>query len=148
MFKTIVWATDGSETSDAALPYVRGLAEQNDAELLVVHVTDQAYRARETDPPNGDEKSEPETKIRAQSTRLTENGINTTLLISPSRRSNAAEGIIEVARDQGADLIVIGAHARGPALNLLLGSITNQLLHEAPCPVLAVPASLADSKGP
>ena len=37
MFKTIVWATDGSDAADAALPYVRGLAEGEGHKLVVVH---------------------------------------------------------------------------------------------------------------
>jgi len=38
VFKTIIWATDGSETADRALPYARGLAEGTDKTLVVVHV--------------------------------------------------------------------------------------------------------------
>ena len=37
MFKTIVWATDGSETAARALPYALGLAEPDQAKLIVVH---------------------------------------------------------------------------------------------------------------
>ena len=37
MFKTIVWATDGSDAADAALPYVKSLAEGEDHKLVVVH---------------------------------------------------------------------------------------------------------------
>ena len=38
MFKTIIWATDGSENADRALPYARGLAGAPDKTLVVVHV--------------------------------------------------------------------------------------------------------------
>jgi universal stress protein A len=47
------------------------------------------------------------------------------------------EGILEVAREHGADLIVVGSHGRH-GLALLLGSTANALLHGAPCDVLAV----------
>jgi nucleotide-binding universal stress UspA family protein len=40
MFKTIVWATDGSEAADAALPFAKGLAEGEGHELVVVHSTE------------------------------------------------------------------------------------------------------------
>jgi nucleotide-binding universal stress UspA family protein len=40
MFKTIVWATDGSESADAALPYAKSLAVQNGAALVVVHAVE------------------------------------------------------------------------------------------------------------
>ena len=38
MFKTIIWATDGSEAADRALPYAEELAEGDDRALIVVHV--------------------------------------------------------------------------------------------------------------
>src|SRR5438067_7822331 len=38
MFKTILWATDGSETAALALPYALGLAERDNAKLVVAHV--------------------------------------------------------------------------------------------------------------
>ena len=38
MFKTILWATDGSETAALALPYALGLAEPDHAKLVVVHI--------------------------------------------------------------------------------------------------------------
>ena len=37
MFETIVWATDGSDAADHALPYVQGLARVHGATVLVVH---------------------------------------------------------------------------------------------------------------
>ena len=38
MFKTILWATDGSETAALALPYALGLAEPDKAKVVVVHI--------------------------------------------------------------------------------------------------------------
>ena len=38
MFKTIMWASDGSEHSDRALDYVRSLAEANSGSIIAVHV--------------------------------------------------------------------------------------------------------------
>lgn len=45
--------------------------------------------------------------------------------------------IIRVARDEGADLIILGSHGRHGA-QLLLGSTANAVLHHAHCDVLAV----------
>lgn len=47
------------------------------------------------------------------------------------------EGILDAAREHGADLIVVGSHGRH-GLALLLGSTANAVLHGAPCDVLAV----------
>jgi nucleotide-binding universal stress UspA family protein len=38
MFKTIIWATDGSSAAELALPYAKGLAKAARARLIVVHV--------------------------------------------------------------------------------------------------------------
>jgi nucleotide-binding universal stress UspA family protein len=46
--------------------------------------------------------------------------------------------LIETAREWGADLLVTGSHGRGFWQRMLLGSITDSLVHHAPCSVLVV----------
>lgn len=50
-----------------------------------------------------------------------------------------AQEIVEAARDQAADLIVMGSRGMSPIQGLLLGSVTNRVLHQAERPVLVVP---------
>jgi nucleotide-binding universal stress UspA family protein len=47
--------------------------------------------------------------------------------------------IIEACEEGGADLLVAGSRGYGPVLRALLGSVSTQLVHNAPCPVLVVP---------
>lgn len=56
---------------------------------------------------------------------------------------NASSEIHRVAKETGADLIVIGSHGRH-GLGLLLGSTANAVLHGAGCDVLAVRVSVED----
>jgi len=51
-----------------------------------------------------------------------------------------ASKIIEVANNWHADLIVMGSHGRGKIQGLLLGSVSQGVLHHSPCPVLVVRA--------
>ncbi len=51
-----------------------------------------------------------------------------------------AHGIVEVAKKWPADLIVMGSHGRGKAQSLFVGSVAQEVLHRAPCPVLVVRA--------
>lgn len=50
-----------------------------------------------------------------------------------------AGSIAEACEEVGADLLVAGSRGYGPVLRVLLGSVSTQLVHRAPCPVLVVP---------
>jgi nucleotide-binding universal stress UspA family protein len=52
--------------------------------------------------------------------------------------SSAAAAIVEYAKDQRIDLIVIGTHGRGALSHLFLGSVAERVVRTAPCPVLTV----------
>jgi len=47
--------------------------------------------------------------------------------------------IVQFAKEEGVDLIVLATHGRSGISGVLLGSTALKILHEAPCPVLAVP---------
>ena len=50
-----------------------------------------------------------------------------------------AEGIVDVAKEINADLIVMASHGRSGVSRVLLGSVAERVLRHAPCPVLIVP---------
>jgi nucleotide-binding universal stress UspA family protein len=52
---------------------------------------------------------------------------------------SAAATIVEVAKKWGADLIVMGSHGRGKVTGILMGSVSQDVLRQAPCPILVAP---------
>jgi nucleotide-binding universal stress UspA family protein len=62
-------------------------------------------------------------------------------VVLPTGGLAPAEEILRVAAEEDADLIVIGIRHRTPVGKLFLGSTSQQVLLDAPCPVLAVKAA-------
>jgi nucleotide-binding universal stress UspA family protein len=140
MFKTIIWATDGSDAADAALPYVKGLAEGEGHKLVVVH-SKELYRGRAGGWPVYANEDELLAKIHRQADELRSDGLDVTLRIETGAAPGAAHMIADAARSFGADIVVVGTRGHTAIGGLLVGSVTQRLLHIATCPVLAVPAS-------
>jgi len=138
MFTSIVWATDGSENADRALSVAKTLLQEHGASLVVVHVV-QRFATKTGLAVHADEE-----RVTAKLQRIVEElsneGVNATLRIVNHIGPQPAHEIADVAREIGADLIVVGTRGHGPIVGLLLGSVTMRLLHVAPCPVVAVPA--------
>jgi nucleotide-binding universal stress UspA family protein len=54
------------------------------------------------------------------------------------RVGDPAHSIVDFARERGVDVIVMGTHGRGGVAHLLLGSVAERVVREAPCAVLTV----------
>jgi nucleotide-binding universal stress UspA family protein len=143
MFKKILWATDGSDAADLALPVVQRLAAENDAEILVFHGVIAAVGPRGGYPMYVDE-DERQAKIKEQVAELSDSGLTAELhVFAGDSMHGPAQDIAEMARREGVDLIVAGTQGHTRLGGFLLGSVTQQLLTHAPCPVLVVPTAVA-----
>jgi nucleotide-binding universal stress UspA family protein len=138
MFKVIIWASDGSEHADRALEYAKGLAEASSAKLIATHVRE-ITSGRAAGYPVQFDEDEIERKIHDQAKALSDSGIEAEYDQPGAVVGGAAHAIADLAASKGADLIVVGTRGQGPVSGLLLGSVTNRLLHVAGCPVLAIP---------
>src|SRR5207344_1571978 len=58
--------------------------------------------------------------------------------------SGLAKTIVSDADEVRADLLVLGSHGRSGVDRLLLGSVTEEVIRHAPCPVLVVPCRIAE----
>jgi nucleotide-binding universal stress UspA family protein len=134
--KTILHPTDFSERSDVAFRFACALARDYGARLVVLHVVELppvAFGEGVMIPSPAIEREPLREQLRQ---RLSE---------SPEVRGEArlAEGdpapaILRAAKDVSADLIVLGTHGRTGLGRLLMGSVAEQVVRKADCPVLTV----------
>ena len=136
MYRTVMWASDGSPGADEALVAARGLASADDARLIAMHCDQRIYmRGNWPYLPDEDDRLG---QIEAQVASLQGDGIDAELVVRHTSR-DAAEVAAEVAAEHGVDVIVCGTRGLGSLSGAVLGSFTQRLLHVAPCPVLVVP---------
>lgn len=137
VFQEILVATDFSKASRRALTEAVALASENDAHLSVVHVllADWRYEMLENPPELDLERQDAEQKLAEliQSVPC-ERKIETTLL----KQSSIAEAVAIEARDRAADLLVVGTRGLGGIAKMALGSVAEELLRIAPCPVMTM----------
>jgi nucleotide-binding universal stress UspA family protein len=142
MFKKVVWATDGSDAADQALPVARTLAADGGGELLVVHCVELTVpgKAAGIYPIHADE-GDLKAKIERQVAELAAGGVPARLQTTGATVGRAAQAIADATREQQGEVIVVGTRGHTALGGLLLGSVTQRLLHLGGCPVLAVPTN-------
>lgn len=136
MYRTIVWATDGSDGADAALHEALDLAAITGGRVVAVHC-DQRLNGRAGGWPALADEDDRRLRIRRQVARLKARGADVELVIRRSHQE-AADVVAAIARELAGDVIVCGTRGLGALSGAFLGSFTQRLLHIAPCPVLAV----------
>lgn len=126
-----------SPEGEAALDRAVEEARLRDAELVVVH----SMRGGERD--EQQQVSEYTQAFEALDQRLSGEGIRFRL-IDYVRGNSPSEDLLQAARDEQADLLVIGLRRRSPVGKLVMGSNAQEILLQADAPVLAVKASRED----
>lgn len=138
-YTQILLAVDLSQDSEAVGTRAVTLARQSRATLILVHVVSPVY----PEPIYGGVPALPldiETQLAEAASEAL--GSLAGRLGVPEAECVVRVGtpksvIVDLARERGADLIVVGSHGVH-GLGLLLGSTANGVLHAAPCDVLAV----------
>jgi nucleotide-binding universal stress UspA family protein len=139
----ILVPTDFSEPSDEALNYAKGLAEGFGASIHLLHVLeDLAAHAWTTEVyvaalPGVHEEMERQARERLEQQLTPEERAKYRAEVVLRMGSPFVE-IVRYAREQKADLVVIGTHGRGAIAHMLLGSVAERVVRKAPCPVLTV----------
>ena len=141
MFKTIIWATDGSEAAGRALPVAIDLTAAANGKLLVVHA-DELLGGRGAGAHVLADEEDLQSELASKVSELVEAGVNASLQVVHGVNRDPADLLAAAAKENHADVIVVGTRGHGRVAGMLLGSVTQRLLHVAPCPVLAVPAKV------
>jgi nucleotide-binding universal stress UspA family protein len=139
---TIVCALDFSEGSEAALVRAADLAERLHARLYLLHahplfLTEYGSAPQPEEP---DEVSQDHIRTFAERALGGEEALD---VLGPTlavrHGEHAADAVLDYAGEVGADLLVLGTHGRRGVRHLLIGSVAEEVVRRAPCPVLTVP---------
>jgi len=131
----ILVATDFGDAAEAALSYARALARAFGATLHVLHVRENTFLR----PTPADPQALEEAALAQLHERLTDDDRRQLRAQAIVETSDApAAAIVAYARRAGIDLIVTGTHGRTGLERALLGSVAEEIVRTAPCPVLTV----------
>ena len=139
-FHHVLVATDFSECSKTAVDAAIELAKRYDAALTLVHVVEiptYAYAGSEWMPfdPTPLHEAARETMQKALA------DVQKTMPSADAKLQPAGpawQRIIAVARDIGADLLVLGTHGRTGIKHALIGSVAERVVRHSPIPVLTI----------
>ena len=145
MFKTVLWATDGSPAAARALPVAVSIVQTYNAKLVVTHVSEGVGLVggpRRASTPDAirmaqESASAVTANLRGKAEDLKRDGILVDFAVIETH--SPAQAIVEFAQQEGADLIVVGTSGSSRLVRMLVGSVTRRLLELAHCPILAVP---------
>ncbi len=132
--KTILLATDGSEDAVLAAHAAVDLCQRSGADLHVVHAWQSIPSARYESFINSSLEEMAQENLDEQTEMIKTSGGEITgahLIKEPS-----AEAIVDLASEIDADLIVMGSRGKGLAKRILLGSVSEGVVHHAHVPVL------------
>ena len=128
---TILCPIDFSACSEVALELAGRLAEPKKSKVILLSVTDPA-------------KSEP-TSLADAFTKNARSRLENRLLADEALtvehlnlKGNPAEVILHIAKAKKADMIVMGTHGRSGWSKLMMGSVAQEVMKEAHCPVITV----------
>lgn len=147
MYKHLVVAVDGSETSINALKHAAELAGVNGARLTLVHVANPAeYMALA---PEFLQHESYEAAAVAQGNEVLDAAERTArelgvenivkhLLVANKGAREMAQDLVDYADENGADLLVLGTHGRTGLMHLLMGSFAETVMRQSHLPLLII----------
>ena len=143
--RNILFATDFSPCSNAALPYALAIAHQYGACLFGAHVIssdDYLFVAPEVWPAHLQQEDE----LQEEAVARLEEQLRGVPHQALSGIGNVWDVLRRLVADHEIDLIVLGSHGRTGTRKLFLGSVAEKIFRQASCPVLTVGPNVVDEK--
>lgn len=141
-YKNIICPVDGSELGDRALDEAIYLSKVSGATLILLYVSEQAYKAvlisdsNEWDAIREGWRTEGRELLLKQKAKVEANGVKNIELVL--RDGEVSNEIVAETFEKGADIIVMASHRYSPVGKLFHGSIIDRVTKRSPCPVLWV----------
>jgi nucleotide-binding universal stress UspA family protein len=142
--KKVVFATDFSVASHEAFRLANTLAKEWGARIILVHVQEPALAYGAGEFALGDFEPSAEVLKPLLDEFKSDVPCEKRVLIG-----DPAETVVRVAKEENADIIVVGSHGRTGLVRLLMGSVAETIVRRAPCPVLVhkhVERAVAESR--
>ena len=136
----ILLATDGSNDAELAANAAVDLVNRTGAQLHVVHawraLPHYAFPSLVPERYHAPYEQGARKILNEQLGRIEQSGISVTQAHLVTGR--AADAILDLGQQIGVDLIMVGSRGLGPVRRLLVGSVSEGIVHHAKCPVLMV----------
>jgi len=145
MYRRILVALDGSETSMRALTASLNLARQGGGRVRMVHVVEELAYLGGFDP-YGASSGDLIKVIRENAAKVLANGmaaaesagVEADTVLYDNFGERLPEAVADAAKQWNADLIVVGTHGRRGIGRVLMGSGAEQIIRLSPVPVLVI----------
>ena len=144
VIRNVLVATDFGAASEAALNYGRNIARQFGARLHLLHVARHMYVASANAygyafvPAGLQDEIEAACRQRTEALLTDDDWQKLHAKAVTLTHQSAPAAIVDYARTEEIDLIIVGTHGRGPVAHLIMGSVAERVVCTAPCPVLTV----------
>jgi nucleotide-binding universal stress UspA family protein len=137
LFEKVLVAIDGSPYTDAALSAAEGLAAKAGCAVEIVHVHEHDFIPSKAGmAPDLERGDEAQALLDGAVSRLKTQGVSVTGRLVQAQTRDVARAIMETADDCGADMIIVGRRGLSSLTAMIVGSVSNKLIHVARVPIM------------
>jgi len=137
LFEKVLVAIDGSPYTEAALSAAEGLAAKARCEVEVIHVHEHDFIPSKAGmSPDLERDDEAQALLNGAVSRLKARGVSVTGRVVQAQTRDVARAIIEAAENGGADMIIVGRRGLSSLTAMIVGSVSNKLIHVARVPIM------------